>query len=217
MGVTSKLANKIRSFDQPRGAPIGSMVRFHEPKWPLLLSQKNPQTLNGGLLETQKTYADGLEEGRMQAQLEAEGQTILVTQAVQELLCVGKKIEASHGRVILTILRATLPALARRNIAEEIKDFVLNIAAQTLQGCVTIQTPSFVQHHLEAALLAVATHSTIDTDQFTIQTTENLSDTHVRASWQGGGAEVDIDGVVQACLTLLETNYTGDEHDQTCA
>lgn len=156
--------------------------------------------------EPEKTYEQGLEEGRLSAQNEAMQQietTAALVQSLHEnLAALGTQIQASHSRAITTILRAVLPRLAEQAAGVEIRGFLDRIAGQALQGEVTLSVnPSFENSLADITQTLIANGG--GAPDFTIVTDDNMNAHAVSATWSSGGGAIDIDAAVQECLTLI--------------
>lgn len=160
----------------------------------------------GSDVEPEKTYAQGLEEGRLLAASEGvvhlETAAELVQSLQQNLAALGTQIQASHSRAIMTILRAVLPQLAEQAAGAEIHNFLERIAGQTLHGEVTLHVNPTHEQELSEIVQTISKGGFTAPD-FTIVTDESLGGHAVNAQWNGGGGVIDIDGAVQNCLTLL--------------
>ncbi len=202
--MTSRLTEKIQSFDHPAGRALEALTRFHG------LDHENPEAGHFKPLENTKAYEDGLAEGRAHALSQAQDNAQNIARILNELGVARQQIEASHERALSGILRAALPALAQRNALMEIKDFIVKITAQALSGRVDLYASPHMQEHLKAAIQGTATAGASG-PEFNIKIDKKISGPEICASWQGGGAKIDIGAAVQECLALLETGEKGDE------
>ncbi|PHS37776.1 MAG: hypothetical protein COA91_09455 [Robiginitomaculum sp.] len=220
--IEAKVTQKIGRFDKSVGAPIGSLARFHDPNFgqaghmhSLEPQSQEPQCPDGE--QPQKTYEDGVAEGRLLALAEAQNLETDIEHMLQALHRVGQDIEASHGRVIIAALTAVLPALARSNIQAEIRDFILKTSTPAMYGRVTIHAPPALKNTLVEIIESLGKHPNAQSSEtgFTIEIDKTMTPNKVCANWQGGGGEVDIDAAVKTCLSMLERNYSGDRDDET--
>ncbi len=219
MNALPKITENIRRFDTPVGSPIGSLARFHAQNTTDIPNTQNPKPHNFGLEGKEKTYEDGLAEGRSQALSQESGHGANIAKMLRQLHLARQQIEVSHGRAIIAVLRAVLPSLARCNALTEIRDFIVKTSAQAMQGRVTIHAPPQLQKDLLAIMDTLKDPGEAQSAEpdFTIEINEKISANKVRATWQSGGGEIDIDGAVQACLDLLENNYSGENDGKSRA
>ncbi len=209
------IVNKIKRFDPPIGLPLGTFNPFHATQAkPAEASQAASCALgeNG-------TYADGVSAGRAQALAEWENQQDDIIQASQDLSVavqtIQNEIENSHGRVISQILQTVLPGLVRHHQMNEIENFIRQVSAPTLQGCITVHTPAHFRKHVEKILQEMAANNGRGHPKFKVES--NKVDTVTRVKWQGGGGEIDIAAAADQCLTLLEAYLNDDRGDKDAA
>ncbi len=209
------LAEKIGRFDKSAHAPIGSLARFHDPDCGQAIHLQSQKPENRDCEQPQKTYEDGLAQGRLLALAEAQSLKTDIEQMLQALHQLGQDIETSHGRVIIAILKAALPALAHSNVQAEIRDFILKTSAQAMYGRVTLSAPPALQKTLSEIIEHLGDNPDTQTKDtgFTIKIDKKITANKVCARWQGGGGEIDIDGTVKACLSMLERNNSGDRDE----
>lgn len=217
-----KITDKVNRFDQPVGAPLEFLDKFHTAK----TDDVNPRDRAG--LATTKTYEDGLMEGRAESVGEIENQRADILTAVlalqQTVQSISAQIEASHGRVVTQVLQAVLPALARDAVMVEVSDFISKISAPALQGDVSLEVPEHLHDLIETALAQLLTKISDGghTPEISVKINGVKPDSkdrnHICAKWQGGGGTVDIEGAVDSCLALLkhaENNYIGIENGKS--
>ena len=214
--TTIKLTERIGRFDKSVGVPIGSLASFHDPH---IAQSGHLQSLGSQAQDgehPQKTYEDGVTQGRLLALAEVQSLEANIEQMVQALQQVGQEIEASHGRVIIAILTAVLPALAQNSLQTEIRDFLLKTSAQARYGHITIHAPVALRKTLITIIGSLGERpDTQPADSgFTLEIDNKTTTNKVRATWKGGGGEVDIDAAVKACLSLLENEYNGDKDER---
>ncbi len=163
-----------------------------------------------------KTYEQGFEEGMAQGRAaalaeEAQQQQNIVQllQALQNnMLGLGENIQASHRRAVAGALRAVLPKLAAQSTGAEIAAFITQISGQALRGNVTLFVNPEFEAQLEIILGAVG-NSTYETPSFTIKHDPALAGSALKAVWQSGGGEIDIDGALSNCLALIDKENLG--------
>ena len=217
MNVPLNLTEKIRRFDNPVGTSIGSLARFHPMNTTDMPNGQNPDIQEPARLKTEKTFEDGLMEGRLQALSEVESNRENITKMLQELRGVSQQMETSHGRVVIAILRAALPSLAKRNALTEIRDFIVKTSAQALHGHVTLHAPPQLKKDLLMIMGTLTDHTEAQSANsgFSIEIDKKNPANKVCAIWQNGGGEIDIDAAVQECLALLESNYSGEQNGKS--
>ncbi len=222
MNAIPKITENVSRFDNAGGAPIGSLSNFHT------FEQSNGQLANGWDAQSAqseqppKTYEDGLAEGRLHAETQAQDHKDDLAHMLQELRTIGRLIETGHGRVISAMLSAVLPALAKENILVEIKEFLVKTAEPAMCGRVLLQASPALKKDLVAVLGEQKDIASPQPNEpqstgagYTLEVDKTITDNKVRAIWKNGGGEIDIDGAVRACLTLLAKHNFGDENDKT--
>ncbi len=156
--------------------------------------------------EVNKTYAQGIKEGRELAQQEGAQHLQVITDLVNGLQMhvsnLGKDIQDSHSRTIAGILRSVLPRLAEKSAGEEINHFINQISGQVLNGQIKLKSSLAYTPHLQNIVDKLEASGS-DLPGFIIEPDETLMGTAVKANWQSGGAKIDIDGAVTQCLALL--------------
>lgn len=158
-----------------------------------------------------KTYEDGLAEGLAQGQrsVQTQGQSSaeLLTALQGGIMALGQDIQASHSRAVAAALRAVLPMLGEQAAGAEIVTFLAKIAGQALHGKVTlIVNPNF-EKEVETMVQTLASEH-YEALSFSIQTDEAVVGRALKAVWQGGGGDIDIETAVSSCLALLDAELT---------
>lgn len=165
----------------------------------------------------EKTYAQGLEEGRLLVASEGVQHLETTAELVQglqhNLSALGAQIQASHSRAITTILRAVLPRLAEQEAGAEIHGFLERIVGQALHGEVVLKVNPTYEKDLNEIVTLLGANG-FNAPEFTIKLDENMSGHAVNAEWHGGGGAIDIDEAVRNCLALIspiDENYASPE------
>lgn len=152
------------------------------------------------------TYEQGVEQGRAQGLQEAKAKhqaiTDLVSGITTQIESLGNQIQNSHSRAISNVLRAVLPELSARAVGEEVRQFLSDVSGQTLHGEVTLSVnPCFEVEINEIIQELVVTEG--NSPSFVVRTDETMIGAAVTATWKSGGGDIDIDGAVKHCLSLL--------------
>ncbi|MCF6219489.1 MAG: hypothetical protein L3J65_00095 [Robiginitomaculum sp.] len=196
MNGTANIITKISRFDECQQAGLERLGAFRD-----LDAYSVPG--NAQDAEPPKTYEQGLEDGRLQAEQSACDLSVFATALEQSILNIKDEIETSHRRVVLALLQAGLPALADKNLAGEISEFIVSLSAFSLDGQIELRV-----HPGYEVTLSDIVQSTKKPSIFTIQPDENVPAQAVHAVWDNGGAKIDIKGVLQKLLNRIEQKYS---------
>ncbi|PHR57700.1 MAG: hypothetical protein COA43_11850 [Robiginitomaculum sp.] len=157
-------------------------------------------------IEVERTYAQGVQDGRLLAQHESAQNLKIITELVAsfqaEFVELGEHIESSHRRTVSGLIRAVLPQLAAQNTGHEISQFLSQISGQALHGEVILNVnPMFESEMNKIVDEMVALGG--EAPEFSVVPDEGMGASAVNAKWESGGASIDIDGAVTQCLALL--------------
>ena len=157
-------------------------------------------------VEAEKTYAQGVQDGRLLAQHESAQNLKIITELVAslraELTALGEHIESSHRRAVSGLIRAVLPQLAEQRLGNEISQFLAQISGQALHGEVILRVNPMFETEMNKIVYEMVAFGG-EAPEFNVVPDEGMAASAVNAKWNSGGASIDIDGAVANCLALL--------------
>ncbi len=155
-------------------------------------------------------YQEGHKAGMAEAQTLAEDRSVeidatlsTIPQMVERLAV---QIEESHARAIRTALKAALPRLAERAAGDEVLGVILEAARADLDGIVEVRSSIAFAQELAPILSQITSETNIR-----LVPDSALNGYQIHLTWNGGGGEIDISGMIDKCLSLIEGNGALDQ------
>ena len=201
MSAVSKtnVFDKLVPFDHADAASLHELDVFHQN---FSQTEELPTARN-----LNKTYEQGVEEGRelanQEGALRLQEIGALVNILTENLSTLGQDIQASHSRTISNVLRAVLPSLAQQARGAEIGRFIKEISGQSMDGVLHFTVNPKFKSQLEQITKQLS-QSGQSMPEFSVDVDEAVTGAAVNAKWRSGGGNIDIDGAVKHCLSLLE-------------
>ena len=192
--MEQSLRDRLAIFSQNPDAPRPEEVR------------RNEHTRSSAFEEG---YRKGLEEAGRHAEDKAAAIDAALAQVPGMVQALAAEIEASHARAVSVALKSALPRLAERAAASEVIEAIMEAARSDLSGTVEVQSSIAFAQELAPILSQMTTQPKIR-----LSPDSSLAGYAIRLSWAGGGGEMDITGMIDRCLSLLETE---DERDRAGA
>ncbi len=200
------------------------VCHYHEPTtlWPTHIPSfhKRPEVAIGRVSDEvistpgRGSYEDGFEAGRCEGLKDAEEHKRIFITLINDLMLLPDKLERSHGRVVLEILKAILPALAQRSREFEIRDFVSNLARQSTHGKVLLHVPQPLDKAVREAIGTIEHEQNTNDGVINIELTGQGIGVDIVASWENGGAKLKTDEVLKTCLSLIDTIFEGETRER---
>lgn len=145
-------------------------------------------------------FKAGIEEARKMAE-DRSGQIDAALRTLPQLVDqLAIQIEESHGRAVNAALKAVLPRLAATGAADEVMAVILETARGDLDGVVEVHASIAFSQELAPILSQITSQTNIR-----LVPDSSLSGYAITLSWDGGGGEMDISGMTDRCLALLDS------------
>ncbi len=198
-----KINNKISRFDESKTASITKLGLFHDNKNSGDQNKYSRASMSGAEKpnssdeknEFEQAYLQGFAAGHKQGLSEIEDMGAEIKQAVLAAF-ISEEIEKSHRRAIAKILNYVLPELQKEKSDEIITEFIIKQSKPFLSGEIIISAPDKYQDICKNAI-----------GQIKSETDANIKlknkDGAIELVWHGGKAQIDLDEVLQKCLTIL--------------
>ena len=148
-------------------------------------------------------YQDGYKAGIAEAQKNAADKTAEIESIMRTLPGMVERlaadIEASHARAVTAALKAALPRLAEKAAADEVLAVIMETARGDGNGTVEVRASIPFSQELAPILAQITSQTNIR-----LVPDSGLNGYAIRLSWDGGGGEMDISGMVDKCLGLID-------------
>ena len=150
----------------------------------------------------QEGYAQGFEEGKSASDQAYEEKVQILSEVGEQMIAqmeaIGRQIEESHSRALTSILEASMPHFAKKQTVHEVRAILEEVTHGKLQGDITLKASAEMTEKLKTAFESLSANFTIN-----FEADENELGHGVQMQWEHGGAEVNIENVLERCLALI--------------